>query len=88
MPAYQAPRSDEDRLSFLEKSHATGTADRAASRKSITQETLDALGAFVRIFDALAGRVKEVREREAARAILDSYVRDVWSPKSSYSPYP
>jgi hypothetical protein len=86
MPSYQAPRSDEDRLTFTEKSAKTGAADRAAGRKSITQETLDAIVAFALIFRplyqaltaALSGRMKEVREREEARATLDTHVRDFW----------
>jgi hypothetical protein len=86
MPSYKAPTSDQDRLTALEKARDTGTTDIAAGRKSITQETLDALKAFVPIFrllfdaltKALSGRMKEVREREEARAVLDTYVRDFW----------
>lgn len=86
MPAYQAPRSDEGRLSTLEAARDTATKDIAAGRKSITQETLDAITAFAALFrplwealaGALSGRMKEVREREEARAQLDTYVRDFW----------
>jgi hypothetical protein len=86
MPAYQAPRSDEDRLTVLEKARDTGRSDRTAGRKSITQETLDALIALALLFrplyealaKALSGRMKEVREREEARAELDTHVRDFW----------
>ena len=86
MPSYKAPTSDQHRLSALENARDTGTADIAAGRKSITRETLDALIAFVPIFRplfealtrALSGRMKEVREREEARTILDTCVRDFW----------
>ena len=86
MPSYKAPTSDKNRLSALENARDTGTADIAAGRKSITRETLDALIPFVAIFRplyevltrALSGRMKEVREREEARTVLDTYVRDFW----------
>ena len=86
MPAYQAPRADEDRLTALEAARDTGAKDRAAKRPSITQETLDAVTPFAKTFrplyealaKALSGRMKEVREREEARAVLDTHVRDFW----------
>jgi hypothetical protein len=86
MPSYQAPRSDEDRLTALETARDTGASDRTAGRKSITQETLDGVTTFAGTFRplyaalarALSGRMKEVREREEARAALDTHVRDFW----------
>lgn len=86
MPQYQAPTSDEARLAFLETASKTATTDLAAGRKSITPETLAGVKAFVPVFrplyealtKTLAGRMKEVREREEARAVLDTYVRDFW----------
>jgi hypothetical protein len=86
MPKYQAPTSDENRLNNLETARDTATKDIAAGRKSITQETLDAITAFVPVFrplyatlaEKLSGRMKEVREREVARAKLDLWVRDFW----------
>ena len=86
MPTYQAPRSDEARLSLLDTTARVAPADLAATRPTITQATLDAINAFLPTFrglfqalsGALSGRMKEVREREAARLQLDTYVRDFW----------
>ncbi len=86
MPRYQAPTSDEARLTALEKARDIAKIDIAAGRKSITAGTLDAITGFILLFRplyvalaaALGGRIKEVRERETARAILDTYVRDFW----------
>lgn len=86
MPTYQPARSDENRLSVLDTTAQVAPGDIAASKPSITQATLNAVVAFVAIFrplynalsGALSGRMKEVREREAARVQLDTYVRDFW----------
>ncbi|HEY3662449.1 MAG TPA: hypothetical protein VGL24_04785 [Chthoniobacterales bacterium] len=86
MPTYQAPRSDEARLSVLDKTATVAPGDIAATRPSITSATLAAVTPFLALFrplyqavaSALSGREKEVREREAARVALDTYVRDFW----------
>lgn len=86
MPTYQAPRSDEARLSVLDTTARVASGDIAAKKPSVTQATLDAVNSFVATFrplyDALtrtlSGRMKEVREREAARVTLDTHVRDFW----------
>lgn len=86
MPKYQAPRSDENRLSVLNTAAKVAPGDIAAGKPSIAQATLTAINSFVAIFaplvkalsGALSGRMKEVRERETARLQLDTYVRDFW----------
>lgn len=86
MPRYQAPRSDENRLSTLETAATTAPGDIAAGRPSITQATLDSINTFTPVFrplyealaTTLSGRMKEVREREESRADLEPYVRDFW----------
>lgn len=84
MPRYQPARSDAARLAVLTTASTVAPVDIAAGRPSITQATLDALNSFLALFrplvealsNALSGRMREVREREAARSKLDTYVRD------------
>ncbi|HEY1770353.1 MAG TPA: hypothetical protein VGG02_08865 [Chthoniobacterales bacterium] len=86
MPTYQSARSDASRLSVLDTTASVAPGDIADSKPSITQNTLTKVVAFIAIFrplynalsGALTGRMKEVREREAARLLLDTYVRDFW----------
>ena len=86
MPTYRPPASDENRVAFLDTAARTAAAERAAGRRTITPATQDAIVAFLANFRplhqalarTLAGRVREVREREDARARLDTFVRDFW----------
>jgi len=72
---------------FLPRHHRPRRSRRHRGEKpSVSQATLDAVntfvGAFRPLYEALtrtlSGRMKEVREREAARVKLDTYVRDFW----------
>ncbi len=86
MPRYQAPYNDEQRLTFLQRTLATGTQDTTTGNTYVKQDTLDAIAAFLTGFEAavnavneqLGARVKETRERAAAIERVSRYVRDLW----------
>ncbi len=87
MPKYEPPTSDRDRLTFLKRSAVTGPQDIAAGTPYVSQDTLDAIKAFLPGFETaanavsekLGARVKEVRERAAAMEHIAVYVRDLWA---------
>lgn len=86
MPTYQPPHADADRHTLLNKIPATDAGDRLAGKplleEALVAEITEFLTDFNPAHDAIAGslshRMKEVREREEARAKLDTHVRDFW----------
>jgi hypothetical protein len=86
MPTYQPPRSDADRLAVLKKIPSTDKTDRDAGHPYLDAAFIAEVAAFRDTFrpayealaKTLAERMKEVAEREAARARLDTHVRDFW----------
>jgi hypothetical protein len=86
MPTYESPRSDLERLSFLQRTATTGSQDIAAGNLYVDQATLDEIAAFLIGFEAavnvisdkLSGRVKETRERAEAVERVGLYTRDLW----------
>lgn len=86
MPQYQSPRSHTSRLLFLIRTSLTGATDIAAGRNYISAATLAAVnskktayGTALAALPALSSdRSKEVRESNAAAAVVQVYVRDLW----------
>ncbi len=86
MPKYQAPRSDTQRLTFLNRAVITASQDIAAGNTYVSQHTIDAITAFLPQFEAgmnaisakLSARTKDIRERTAAMAKVETFTRDLW----------
>lgn len=86
MPVIQEPRSLAARLLFLIRAGATGATDIAAGRNYISAATLAAITAVLTPFRAAlaalpilsSDRSKEIRESNAAAAVVQVYVRDMW----------
>lgn len=86
MPRYEAPYSHAMRHRVLIRTALTGATDIAAGRNYISAATLAAVNAIKTTYgNALAAlpalssdRSKEVRESNAAAAVVQVYVRDLW----------
>ena len=74
MPTYSRPKNDLARLVFLKRAATTGAQDLKSGDACVSQETVDAINAFLPDFEAavntisekLGDRVQEVQERGAA----------------------
>jgi hypothetical protein len=86
MPRYQAPTSDTDRLTFLKTSVTTAASDHAKGNDYVQPATVTAINGFLPQYEPacnklgglLADRMEKVADREAARAALDTCLRDFW----------
>jgi hypothetical protein len=84
MPRYQAPTSDADRTTALKKQIATAASDAEKNLTYVEPETTTAQTAFLPTwqpaYDVLDGflqhRKDDVKNREAARLLLDTTLRD------------
>lgn len=86
MPTYEAPRGDVQRLAFLQSAYNAGVKDRSSGNHYLSAELLAQIntllpayqGAYEKVSSQLSQRTKEVRERNEAVAVLQTYVRDFW----------
>ena len=86
MSKYIKPQGNKSRSVFIIKAATTAQQDKAQGKHYISDATLAVLIALIPIFqekllalnNTLSGREKEIREKNAALAILERYVRDLW----------
>jgi len=86
MPILVKPTNDESRLNLLVTSENTAQADQSAGNAYLTQETLASINNLKNNLESqikavtglLAGRAKEVREKNEALSVLNTYIRDIW----------
>ena len=86
MPTLRIPHSDVGRLTFLRTAAQTAAQDQANDLIYITPDTLHELNDFLNIFDlaflqassAVGERSREIEESEAALAILEQVLDDLW----------
>jgi len=86
MPVLFKPTNDESRLSLLVTSSNTAQADQTAGNSYLSQETLASINTLKAEFESLiktesgllAGRSKEIREKNEAMARLNTFIRDIW----------
>jgi hypothetical protein len=86
MPKYHAPNSDVQRLAFLQTAHNAGVKDRSSGNNYLSADLLTQISTFLPTYQSayekvsaqLSQRTKEVRERNEAVAVLQTYVRDFW----------
>lgn len=86
MPVFSAPRSDIDRVAFLQRAAVTGAADLAAGNTCLSTETVSSVKLLAQTFDmalsdissSQSSRSRELRQRQEAIALLETYVRDFW----------
>ncbi len=84
MPRIRKPLSAIDRLVFLKK--AVSTASNERSEKLISDKTIEQANAVISPLEANLGDLaikkseaqKEVREKNNAMGVLQTYVRDIW----------
>ncbi len=85
MATYQAPRSDDERQAFLQRSLTTGRSHRTGGTPYVSAETLDAIETFLPQYNAAQGAVsnkldirsKEIAERVSAIENVQTYTRDL-----------
>ena len=86
MPTLVKPTSDESRLNLLKTSVSTGRSDIESGNQHLSEETITMVETEAIAFDAslkieagtLSKREKEVREKNVAKARLETYIRDLW----------
>ena len=86
MPVIAKPTSDESRLNLITTSISTAKSDATSGKSYLTSETLEKANSVVTELGTkmkeetgkLANRSKEVREKNEALHILETYIRDMW----------